>query len=92
MATLSRVSVLTANFTLAKVPCPMVLPTSYFPTLLIPIAHWPASSLIPASILIPALRRGSDLDEDEINKLNKKKKEVGKMQERMREKERERPK
>lgn len=34
-ATLSPVSVLMANLTLAKVPSPTVLPSSYFPTLLV---------------------------------------------------------
>ena len=34
MATLSPVSVFWANFTLAKVPSPIVLPISYFPTFL----------------------------------------------------------
>jgi hypothetical protein len=37
MATLSPVSVFCANFTLAKVPSPIVRPTSYLPTFLITI-------------------------------------------------------
>lgn len=43
-ATLSPVSVFLANLTLAKVPSPMVLPTSYFPTFLdIPFIFTPIS-------------------------------------------------
>lgn len=42
MATLSPVSVFCANFTLAKVPSPMVRPTSYLPTFRITIATKPS--------------------------------------------------
>ena len=46
IATLSPVSVLCANLTLAKVPSPIVRPTSYFPTFLVTFfivthAHFP---------------------------------------------------
>lgn len=48
MATLSPVSTFLANFTFAKVPSPNVLPSSYLPTLVLPL---PLFDLEPISLI-----------------------------------------